>query len=365
MRGFTRPSDQELQQFAALIAENRSATPEINLSGQDYLDRLDYHGITVLAEQTNRLPAELSSQIRQRKAMMVANDTLKQNALIELFKAFQAARLFNCVLFKGSALAYSVYPQPWLRPRSDSDCLIDHTDYDAFSKVLESLGYLKLFAIEGKYVSYQSTFTKALAGKSVMNIDLHWRINNRQSLAKAYTAQELLIDGQKLSSLSPEITIPCAVDSLLIASLHRLGHHQSEERLTWLYDIHLLAKNLAEGEWQSLLNKATRKQLCAITLDALQSCEQLFGTYTPNEVKRRLARPHSEPSRFFLQRDLPEWRYFMHDLKALDGVPAKFGLLKENVFPNPDYIRQQMNTRSAALGYLKRFVRGLKRVSGT
>jgi len=361
------PSIQELRQFAELIApaaDNTSAKARITLAPEEYVKCLDYHGITLLALQTGRLPETVAALLNQRKALMVANDDLKQRALIELFNAFAAAGLRRSVLFKGSALAYSIYPKPWLRPRTDSDVLIDRDDFAEFEDVFYQLGYQKLFAIEGKYISYQSTFSKHLAGQSAINIDCHWRINNRQTLAKSYTVDQLLENGNSLTTLSNNIVIPSNVDSLIIACLHRLGHHLNDERLTWLHDIHLLANELTGEDWQTVIKQCKDKQLSAITLDALQLCKDLFNTPVDQLVIDELSRLSAvrEPSQIFLQRDLAEWRYFWHDLKAMDKLADKLRLIIENLIPSPSYVRQQMKTKSAFVAYFMRFTRGLRRI---
>jgi len=356
----------ELNEFAQLISDKEASEQPLKQiqNTEELVARLDYHGITSLALDKNRLPAKIAQQLKPRTALMVANETLKRNALIELFDAFKQAGLSDNILFKGSALAYSVYPQPWLRPRSDSDLFIKNNERIAYEAVFSELGYQKIFAIQGKYVSYQNTFAKKLAGQSYINIDMHWRINNRQILARSYSVDQLLSNGIVLNKLSPSIKIPSAIDSLIIASLHRLGHHQDEERLTWLYDIHLLANALGPTDWATLVERVKNKALSAITLDALQYCEQLFGTVIDANAMTSLKTnaQDAEPSQIFLNRGLAEWRYFLHDLKALNSWRSRLRLLIENVLPSPAYIRSQMATRSATLGYIKRLSRGLRRI---
>jgi len=364
-----RPSQKQLETFAGLITkqdDSHCVPPSLDPSELDhYIQALDYHGITMLALQNNTLPKAIVKRLKSRKAMMVANEALKQQALCELFESFDNAGLTRNILFKGSALAYTVYEHPWLRPRSDSDCLIDQSEYADFVQIFEQLGYQKLFAIEGRHLSYQQTFSKPLAGKSVINIDLHWRINNRQTLARLFNVSELIKSSEPLHKLSDVIKVPSTIDSLLIASLHRLGHHHNEERLTWLWDIHLLASQFKHDDWQMLCTKATDKQMAAITLDALQYCRRLFGLKIPGNTNDALsnAAQTKEPSQLFLSRDLSEWQYFIKDIKALSGLRNKLELLIENLFPSPAYIRQQMGTKSAALGYLKRIARGVRRIT--
>ena len=328
------------------------------------LTALDYHGITLLALELENLDSETCQLIGKRKTMMVANDALKRHAMIELFTSFQSSGIEKTVLFKGSALAYSVYDKPWLRPRSDSDCLIDAQQLGQYQQVFENLGYQKLFAIEGRYLSYQSTYSKMLSSGSAINIDLHRRISNRQILASVFTAKELFIRGTQVKLLDNSITIPSTVDSILISCLHRLGHHLSEERIAWLNDINLLTARLATQDWHSLLDRARNKKISAITLDALLLCQQLFDTQLPSDVVREFqnAARKTEASSVFLKRDLPTWRYVWADLRSMPSFTAAALLVFENLFPRPAYIRRQMQTDSAAWGYTKRFWRGVKRL---
>ena len=300
--------------------------------------------------------------------MMVANEALKRDELESLFNAFNSAGL-ESVLFKGSALAYSIYSQPWLRPRSDNDILIQADDLSKFDEVFRQLGYQRLFAIQGKYVSYQATYGKALVGDSVMNIDLHWHINNRQLFSDTYTSQELIGRGQRLfklnnAPLKHPINIPSSVDSLLIACVHRAGHHNKEERLAWLYDIHLLANSLTLEQWHDLSELAISKKITAIALDAMMTSRDYLGTNLDEAAVTRMQNNSlpNEPSSIFLNRSLSEAHYFWSDIKSLPTLTAKLGFIRETVLPSATYVRQQMNTKSAILGYIRRFYRGLKRV---
>lgn len=372
-----RPSQEELEYFAGLIKPHQSLYNtaaldqrpepggyESSMSANQLVEKLDYHGITMLALQNESLEDEVLQLLAGRQALMIANEALKQRALVELFEALDSAGL-RCLLFKGTALAYSVYAQPWLRPRTDSDCFISHNDLPAFEQVFSNLGYEKLFALEGEYISYQSTFGKSLAGNAAINIDVHWRINNRQVLARAFTVMELIQRGQVLDSLSPSITIPSPVDSLLISALHRLGHHPHEERLTWLHDIHCLTTSLQETHWQQLLEQCGQKQLAAITLDALKISATLFNTAVPPQTLRKLEQlsQTEEPSKFYLQRNLPEWKYLLYDIKSMPNWRSRCRLILEHLFPDANYMRQQMQTSNLGIAHLKRFWRGIKRLS--
>jgi len=269
------------------------------------------------------------------------------------------------VLFKGSALAQTYYPAPWLRPCTDSDILIAKSDRLKYDSILNQLKFKKLLSIEGELVSYQSTYVGKLTQQSSLILDLHWRINNRQTLAKTYSVNELIDRGETIENLDHSVIMPSAIDCILLSCVHRLGHHANDERLIWLYDIHVLANTLEETDWQKLCLLCKDKQIAAITLDALLICEDLFDTPIPTDSKQTLKvlANRNEASKLVLNRSASELHLFIQDLKSLDSFSLKLKLLKENLLPCADYIRESMNTNSLLKGHLKRAFRGIKRIT--
>jgi len=354
------PDSHELTTFAALV-NGEVSNPEIQ---GNFIERLDYHGISALVYENNQQNSSLNQALGYRKPLMVANEALKSQELNQLFTALHEAGLHQCLVFKGTAMAYQHYPKTWLRPRTDTDILIDAAAINRFDLVFKQLGYERQFGMSGKYVSYQCTYGKHLVGAATINIDVHWRINNRQCLSNAYNLEELLADSHTLSKLSNHINAPCSVDSLLIACLHRLGHHHREERLAWLYDIHLIAQSLAAPEWESLLIKAKHKKLCALGLDGLEKAKQYFKTPIPTHVLTSLeaAKSQLEPSAIFLHRDLSYWQVLISDVKAIPTYSGKFSFLLETAFPSASYIHRRTNRRSLLTGYIVRAISGIKRL---
>ncbi len=361
-----KPTQVSIETLAGLLTGKTPLDDLANLSDKDLLDALDYHGITLLAAEQNTLPSSLEPRLKQRRAMAIANEAIKQTALTELFNAFAEAGL-ESIMFKGSALAYSIYQKPSLRPRSDTDILVSAKDKANFDRVFAQQGFNKLFAIEGSFVSHQSTYGKHLLGETYLNIDLHWQINNRQMFAQTFSATSLGKTCEKIerlgeARLSRPIETPSIVNSLLIAAIHRAGHHNKEDRLAWFYDIHLLANCLNDSQWRALSESAIEKKVASITADALLTSQRYFDSKLNAQAIDRLRSAKDEPSRIFLQTNLSERHYFWADLQSLKSMPEKLKFLQETLVPSPSYIRKQMGTRSALLGYAKRFIRGIKRV---
>jgi len=365
------PEQEELRYLASLLriksdtntSSNTPSQPK-TLNDDNIIERMDHHGVSMLVLKANCLSENVTKQLQSRKAMMAANSALKTNKLIKVFNRFNKAGLNKCVIFKGTALAHAYYPEPWLRPSTDTDCLIAPDDRLTFDNAFRKLKFKKLFAIEGELLSYQSNYVRILTGDLALNIDLHWRVNNRQILAQTYNLSELSERGTSAASLNDVVIIPSTVDSILLACIHRVGHHSNDERLIWLYDIHLLISRLDENEWEELCLLCEDKSLAAITRDALLTCQDLLGTDIAPQAEqtlKELAR-RKEPSKLFLQRQLSEWQIFKQDLKALKGFSLKLKLIREHVFPQSDYIREHIGTNNLAKAYLIRLWRGLKRI---
>lgn len=362
------PGQEELRYLASLLCPPKKANKIINkpeaLNDSNIIARLDHHGVTMLTLEKSCLSDPVNESLKARKAMIVANSDLKTRGLNKLFKNFNNAGLRKCILFKGAALAHAYYPKPWLRPCTDSDCLISPEDRVKYESILtKQLEFKKLFEIEGELASYQSTYVRKLTKNTNLILDLHWRVNNRQTLAKTYTINELSERGTTTKNLNNAVIIPSAVDSILLSCIHRLGH-ANDERLIWLYDIHILVNSLNEDAWEELCLLCDDKEIASITLDGLLVCEDLLETNIPKESKATLAKlsQRDEPSKLVLQRNISEWQLFKQDLQSLDSVQLKAQLLKENLFPSSKYIREKMKTNNVAKGHSKRLLKGLKRV---
>ena len=354
----------KLQDFALLLQGVYNQLEE-KYSEQHIVEQIHFHGITQLVNQTNILPHALAAKLSENIKMSVAVELMKKNALVDLFQTLNDVGLQNILLIKGSALAHSLYSDSWLRPRTDNDILINKTEFKQYKTEFENLGYQQLTSIKGDYVSYQSTFVKSLSSNVKHILDLHWKISNRQLLANCLKLDDLLTSSIALDcNITATILIPNHINSLLIAVIHRIGHHAHEERLIWLYDIHLLCETLSDDDWKTLLDTVQQKGIATITHEALTLCKKLLASNIPDnilhEMKQALLKP--EASAFFLERDHPEWRYFWQDIKGLNTTLEKLKLIKEHLLPSRKYMLIRMKEKNLIFAYYKRFVNGSKRI---
>jgi hypothetical protein len=255
------------------------------------------------------------------------------------------------VLFKGTALAYSLYANPVLRARGDTDLIVAPESTANVDAILKELGFVRNVGVSGEFVSYQASYAREEDGGETHTLDLHWRINNSEVLARLFAYDELRGPAQALPKLCPQALCASPVHALLLACMHRATHkqnpiyvdgvaHYGGDRLIWLYDIHLLAESFTTAQWEEFAQLAEEKGLRAVCLEGMVRARSCFHTEYPEAVMAALARAGSaEPAAIYLNgsRLRQQWM----DFCAIPGVRNKLRFLRESVFPPEAYMRHK------------------------
>ena len=253
------------------------------------------------------------------------------------------------LLLKGTALAYTAYARPWLRPRTDTDLLIRGEDAAAVSRVLAAaLGYERTDAVtSGTLVSHQRAFERRDPHGVRHVLDVHWKIVNPHMLADALTFDDLRAASAVVPALGGAAHAPAPGDSLALACIHRAAHHHGHERLVWLYDIHLLASSFGAAGWEAFGELVVSRRVAAICLDGLQAAGEALGTVVPPDIAARLAAAAArEPSRRFVTRTLNRRGVLLSDLSVLPAWSDRVRLLREHAFPPAAFIRRRYGVTS-------------------
>jgi hypothetical protein len=335
----------------------------------DIVDSADQHGVQALVWDALQGAGETADDIRRQLEphvrAAVTRDLIGQRELQSLLDAFAKADV-RALLIKGTALAYTVYPHPWHRPRIDSDLLVSHPQLDDADSVLRESGYSRSDAIStGTVVSHQRAYER-VDGHGVHHvIDLHWKIVNPQILADALGVEELWLRRTPALGLGASAMVPSAVDSVIIAAVHRLAHHQGHDRLIWLCDVQHLTMGFTTAEWKALTVLAERHSVAGLCLDALRQAHERLGMPVPPEVLATLggAAP-AEPSRRYLERRVQRIDVLESDLRMLPTWRARWTLLREHAFPPAAFVRQRYGVKSRLLlpaVYLYRLLAGATR----
>lgn len=267
------------------------------------------------------------------------------------------------LIFKGAALAYSVYRTAWTRPFIDVDVLIREADLPALGGVLASIGYEPATQVDGRLITHQSAFVRSGRVGYHHQFDVHWRPFNPEPLKRVLTYEEVLTRSEPLPRLSPAARGSGRVDALLIAFVHRAAHHNDAGDLIWIWDIDRLARRLSSDDWGSLVAEARDRDvrgLCAAGLARAAGC---FSTPVPDDVRRALGAGEPERSTVFLGGRLAEL-----DIQLLNFASLRWcdrpAFVAQHLFPSAAYMRQAYGATSSwrlVWSYVARLAVGIPR----
>jgi hypothetical protein len=275
------------------------------------------------------------------------------------------------LILKGTALAYSIYPAPVLRPRADTDLLIRDGDREDLERTFLALGYGKPGTISGELVRYQCGYVREDRFGVEHVFDVHWRISNTQLFARALDYEELAARASAIPGLGARARGLSLPDALLLACMHRAHHihapyyadgisYRDEDRLIWVYDIHLLVEAMSPSMLRNFAELAENRGMRTICRDGLMRAQACFGTRIPGELRPVLAgRGATEASAAHLRRGGA--RHFLTELRSLPGWRARATLVGEHLFPPATYMLDKYRVTGRAwlpMLYLHRGIHG-------
>lgn len=333
-------------------------------SAQSFLRQSFHHGVQALVfdhargtPQWDGWPDEVKTRLAAALRASVAFDLLRAHEVAE-FLAELRRRGIAFVLTKGAALARTHYTNSALRTRCDTDLFIDLHDIERVRMALLESGYE---AVPPIYKSHQFMGVSRRHTKAPVIFDIHWRILNAPQFARVVDFTEALDRSVPVPGLDGCRTLG-AVDSLLLACMHRKGSVQhDEDRLIWLYDIHLLLGAMTPGQLEEFAGTAVHKKVQAACLDGLRRAQACFHSLVADAVIGMLTAAERAANRCgrFAGSNLS---LLIDDLRRLPGRQARCGLVAELFFPPADSLVRKYSTskhRWLPLLYLRHILGGL------
>jgi len=345
--------DSAIDAIARALQGDLSWTREDRWNADTLAEEAERHGVDLVLWHVLHARADGPVGLTERLAVKVgpeaARAAIRERELTAVSWAFEAHQV-PALVVKGAALAYTRYAKPWLRPRLDTDVLVDRSAFDRAAAALEHAGYARSATFStGDFVSHQVAYERTDDYGVEHTIDLHWRALNPQLLAGVVEFADLWEEAEDVPVGAASIRVPTAFWSLLLACAHRLAHHQRHERLIWLYDLHLLAGVLPESRWNHLVAVARERRIAAICADGLGTAARRLGTPVPAAVLAALTYAgRSEPTRHYVDRDVSRLDVLRDDLRELPWRD-RGRLLREHLFPPAAFIRSRYGTESSLL----------------
>lgn len=372
-------SDVLVDQLCAVIFGSRDETElsagalEGLLEHGNLLQQADYHGVVpLLWQRISSSTQGAAGPFQSIKDQAIARALWESGHQIAINQALEAlsANAVVPLLFKGTALAYSLYSEPYLRSRSDTDMLVEPQLFDKAGRALEEAGFAADSRVPGSMVSYQQGYSRMMWATGPHIIDLHRRINNSQLIAMLFTYDELHEASVPVARLSANARAIGPVHALMIACLHPATHRRNpyyvdssaffgSRRLIWYYDIHLLASHLTPADWSSLQAIAAEKGMGRICADGLDISRQLFGTFCPDHIAADLRRTGQKLDHYF---NVGSLHASLIDFAAIPSIRERMQFLRELVLPPSSYmLAKYKNARLRSLPwlYVRRMFEGM------
>ena len=208
-----------------------------------------------------RPPETISNELRQDFLVSVVRSLQMERQLGEILEAFREQG-FRALVLRGPALAFSLYPDPAMRPSGDLDLLVMPEQVVQARGVLESLGYrclAKRFETARDFFREECFIHQNNQGNK-FPVDLHWvhwELHPFFKGSEEVDIHDLFQRGWKVETPTFAFETLHPVDYLIHSAIHLVMIHKNEMRLSWIYDTALLARHLqVPDDWEKLQERS-------------------------------------------------------------------------------------------------------------
>ena len=296
-------------------------------------------------------PPPFVETFQRAERAAVIEDAVRQTELVHVLGELSAAGV-RALLFKGAALAHRHYPAAYLRVRADTDLLVPVADLPMLKRVLGRSGYVHPAETSGRLVSYQCHYHKIDRHGIAHAFDVHWKISNLQVLADRFGWEELWRGRVGVDALGSSAATADDVHALLLALVHRAGHHPGSRNLLWIYDLHLLASRLRPEEMTHVQEMAAARGLGQVAAEGLALARDRFGNRAADALIDALRAGRAGGSQDVATLEQGSWtqaRVLRLDLDALPDWRARGRLIREHLVPPASYMRARYGVQSSVL----------------
>lgn len=327
------------------------------------LERVTALVANVLTGQASSID-ELGGRLTVEARSIAGREMFRRSELTRVLAMLDRMHI-KVLLLKGTALAYWLYPSPYLRECGDIDLLFgSRADAERAAKLLKQFGY-DLAYVPGD-LSYEMPCRRMSAAGLQMEVDIHWKIVNAPMFADVLGFDQLFADSRPLPRLAPSARGLSPVHALLHSAINRAVnlHTDVGDRLAWLYDIHLLVPQLHASEWQQLLDLCKTRGMSGVCDEAFAASVTAFDTAVPSVMWQAL-RSNRACERLDATR-LQDWHYMQRrNILALPDLQTRLRWLWQRLLPPS---RQSQDHERAPRGRLRliwsRILRGVNRLHG-
>jgi len=316
-----------------------------------------------------RPPGSISDEIRQAFLVSVVRSLHMERQLQEIIEAFRK-RDIRVLVLRGPALAFSLYPDPAMRPSGDLDLLVLPEQVVQARDILESLGYKCLarrFETARDFFREECFIHQENPGNK-FSVDLHWvhwELHPFFKGSEDVDIEDLFQRAWKVETPTLAFETLHPVDCLIHSAIHLVMIHKNEMRLSWIYDTALLAQQLqVPDQWETLQERSVAWRARLPLEHCLNMAQVWAGLELPDGFDdfSTWPPPTEDESAVWADTMRHHWvtillkRSLANPSLLFKRVPSLLRLL----FPNPDIVRVCYPTSSNWLlpvSYVRRWLR--------
>jgi hypothetical protein len=260
----------------------------LSLTARHHTTALLHHHVTAVAPE--RVPTPILQNLRSYTVHLAARNLRVVGESLPLLRDLEAAGA-PAVVWKGPALAYSVYPRPELRIFTDLDLLVRRRDVRTVREVVTARGYV---VRDQPAESEDELFDRGRGVVTMWNpraqigVDLHWgstwRYASVMDCDHLWTRSESLsVGGSRIRVLEP--------GWLLFALCAHGAKHGPYPwpTLKWVTDMEAIVRAFPGEVWGPLLARSREVGCHRMLLLGLGLAAELLEAPLPPEVVEALA----------------------------------------------------------------------------
>lgn len=370
-------SDELLAYICSVIRDESPTAPDATIEQwvellevlrANWLIPLFYRKIGSLPQEC-RPPEPIADEMRQAFLFSCVRSLHMEGQLREIIEGFQEQGVRVLVL-RGPALAFSLYPDPAMRPSCDLDLLVLPEQVVQARGILEDLGYkclAKRFETSRDFFREECFIHQKNPGNK-FPVDLHWvhwELHPFFKGSKEVDIQDLFQRAWKVETPTLAFETLHPVDYLIHSAIHLIMIHKNEMRLSWIYDTALLAQHLqVPDDWETLQERCVAWSARIPLENCLRMAQVWAGLELPEGFDDFSTWPQPTEDERTVWADTMRHHWVTILLKRslsnpsllLKRVPSLLRLL----FPHPDIVRFCYPTSSnwlLPISYVRRWLR--------
>jgi hypothetical protein len=304
-----------------------------------------YSRIGVLPENL-RPPKYITNIMREYFLASRVRNIKMDKQLERLLLVFKQEQV-KVLVMKGPAIAWSVYPDPAMRPYDDIDLLVLPSQFVKAREVMEILGYrceAKIFEIF-KDVQFEEHFH--YRGRSIKEllVEIHWDLHRFYGAKQNIALDDLFHNAITVNTPVFSFEIFNPIDALMHMVSHTGFSHTKDIRLSWICDIAQISSRLEIPEdWLLLQRRSVEWGIRLLLEKFLKMAEAWNGIKIPDKFADFSCWP--KPSKI----ELVLWPHITkrHEsaLSMLKlRIPGNLGFFERMhllfclILPKPDHVR--------------------------